>query len=109
MSRKVNPRHPGAFIKMEILEPLDLSPAGASAALCVSPADLSPLLNERVPLSPEMALRLEKAFGVRMDTLLRMQTADEIAEARGHEAEIQASPHVAKDKKDAHPPFNKTE
>jgi plasmid maintenance system antidote protein VapI len=55
---------------------------------------LSALLNQRSALSPEMALRLEKAFGVKMDTLLRMQTAYEIAQARSREDEIRVEKYA---------------
>ncbi len=54
------------------------------------------LLNGRAALSPEMALRAEKAFGPKMDTLLRMQTAFEIAEVREREANIKVKRYVAK-------------
>ena len=76
--RMVRPAHPGQFIRMEVIEPLDLSVTQAAKALGVTRAALSALLNGRAALSPEMALRIEKAFGPRMDTLLRMQTAYEI-------------------------------
>lgn len=67
------PAHPGGFLKMEIIEPLGLSVTDAARALGVTRSALSALLNERAALSPEMALRVEKAFGVSMDTLMRMQ------------------------------------
>jgi addiction module HigA family antidote len=88
MIRVAQPAHPGQFIRMEIVEPLELSVTEAAKILGVTRPALSALLNARAALSPEMALRIEKAFGVKMDTLLRMQTAYEIAEARRHEADI---------------------
>lgn len=97
MSHMAKPSHPGRFIRMEIIEPLELSVTDAAKALRVTRPALSALLNERASLSPEMALRLEKAFGVKMDTLLRMQTAYEIAEARSHEAEIDVAPYARRD------------
>ncbi len=69
----LRPPHPGVFIREEILEPLDLSVARAAEVLGVRRATLSDLVNGKAALSPEMALRIEKAFGVSMDTLLRMQ------------------------------------
>jgi len=81
---------------MEVIEPLDLSVTEAAKVLGVSRPALSALLNGRAALSPDMALRIEKAFGAKMDTLLRMQTAYEIAEARGREAEIKVKRYVAK-------------
>lgn len=80
--RLMAPSHPGSFIKAEIIEPLGLSVTDASKVLGVTRPALSALLNERASLSPEMALRIEKAFGVKMDTLLRMQTSYDIAAQR---------------------------
>jgi addiction module HigA family antidote len=64
--RMKNPAHPGGFVKSEIIEALGLSVTDAAQALGVTRATLSTLLNERQRLSPEMALRIEKAFGVSM-------------------------------------------
>ena len=68
----MTPPHPGGFIRTEILEELGLSVTRAAGLLGVRRATLSDLLNEKAGLPPEMALRIEKAFGVSMDTLLRM-------------------------------------
>jgi antitoxin HigA-1 len=86
--RLKTPAHPGEFVKSEILEPLALSVTAAAQALGVTRAALSALLNERASLSPEMALRIEKAFGVSMDTLMRMQSSFDIARTRKREGEI---------------------
>jgi addiction module HigA family antidote len=83
-----NPPHPGDFIRTEILEPARLSVTAAAKALRVSRPALSSLLNSKAGLSGEMALRIEKAFGVKMDTLMRMQLAYEIARTRMREKEI---------------------
>lgn len=69
----MKPPHPGSFIKTEIMDELNLSVAKAAEILDVRRATLSDLLNEKSALSPEMALRIEKAFDVGMDMLLRMQ------------------------------------
>src|SRR2546421_6825206 len=69
----MRPSHPGAFIREEILSELGLTVARTAEILKVRRATLSDLLNGNAALSPEMALRIEKAFGVNMDTLLRMQ------------------------------------
>lgn len=69
----MKPSHPGAFIRVEILDELGLSVGKAAEVLGVRRATLSDLVNEKAKLSPEMALRVEKAFGINMDTLLRMQ------------------------------------
>ena|SRR6266566_2394993 len=82
-----NPPHPGDFIRTEIIEPAGLS-VTAAAALQVSRPALSSLLNGKADLSGDMALRIEKAFGVKMDTLIRMQSAYDIAQTRKREKEI---------------------
>ncbi len=86
--RLKNPPHPGGFVRTEVIDPLDLSVTGAAEALGVTRPALSAFLNERSSLSPEMALRIEKAFGVSMDTLMRMQNSYDISVARGREGEI---------------------
>ncbi len=83
-----NPPHIGDFIRTEIIEAHSLSVTRGALALGVTRQALSTLLNGHSGLSPAMALRIEKAFGVKMDTLLRMQTAYEIAQARAMEREI---------------------
>ena len=66
--RMKDPAHPGGFVRSEILDALELSVTDAAAALGVTRAALSALLNERAALSADMAIRIEKAFGVSMDT-----------------------------------------
>lgn len=92
--RLKNPAHPGGFIKHEIIEPLGLSVTAAADVLGVTRATLSTLLNERAHLSPEMALRIEKAFGVSMDTLMRMQNSYDIAQTRKLADSIKVAPYV---------------
>ena len=96
MIRMARPAHPGQFIRMEILEPLELSVTMAAKILGVTRPALSALLNGRTALSSDMALRIEKAFGPKIDTLLRMQTAYDIAEARDREGDIKVKRYVAK-------------
>jgi antitoxin HigA-1 len=91
--RMKSPAHPGGFVKSEIVEPLGLSVTAAAQALGVTRATLSTFLNEHSQLSSEMALRIEKAFGVSMDTLMRMQNSYDIAQARKREGEIQVKPY----------------
>jgi antitoxin HigA-1 len=91
MIRLARPAHPGQFIRMEIIEPLGLSVTKAAAVLGVTRPALSALLNGRASLSPAMALRIEKAFGPKMDTLLRMQTAYDIAAARERAGQIKVN------------------
>src|ERR1700734_2667462 len=83
-----SPPHPGDFIRTEIIAPAGLSVTAAAAALHVSRPALSSLLNGKADLSGDMALRLEKAFGVKMDTLMRMQASYDIVQTRKREKQI---------------------
>jgi len=87
-----NPPHPGDLIRTEIIKPTGLSVTAAAAALGVSRPALSSLLNSKAGLSGDMALRIEKAFGVRMDTLMRMQSSYEIAQTRKRSNRIHVRP-----------------
>ena len=89
----MKPPHPGALIREEILEELKLSVTRAAEVLGVRRATLSDLVNEKAALSPEMALRIEKAFGVSMDTLLRMQAWYDTNAMRQREGEINVAPY----------------
>ena len=86
-----NPPHPGDFIRTEIVEAAGLSVTAAAAALRVSRPALSSLLNGKAGLSGEMALRIEKAFGVKMD--MRMQASYDIAQTRKRENAIRVRPY----------------
>jgi addiction module HigA family antidote len=90
--RMLKPPHPGSFIRSEVIEPHGLSVTAAAQVLGVTRPALSNLLNARASLSPEMALRIEKAFGPKMDTLLRMQTSYDIARTRLRGGEISVAP-----------------
>lgn len=94
--RLKNPAHPGGFVKSEIIEALELSVTDAAKVLGVTRPALSALLNQRAALSPEMALRIEKAFGVSMDTLMRMQNSYEIAQTRRRAGQIKVARFVRK-------------
>src|SRR5882724_2337118 len=94
--RMKRPAHPGGFVKHEVIEPAGLSVTAAAQVLGVTRATLSTLLNERASLSPEMALRIEKAFGVSMDTLMRMQNSYDIAQIRERASEIKVARFIAK-------------
>lgn len=80
--------HPGAWLRTEIVEPHGLNVTQAAGKLHVTRQAMSNLLNGNAGLSAEMAIRFEKAFGVRADTMLRMQAAHDLAAARAREAEI---------------------
>src|SRR5829696_8602846 len=87
-ARMRHPVHPGEFIRAEILEPLDLTVTAAAQVLQVSRPALSSLLNGQADLSGDMALRIEKAFGVRMETLMRMQSSYDFVRTRQREKTI---------------------
>lgn len=89
-----NPPHPGELIKTEILDPLGLSVSRAAEILKVRRATLSDLLHGKASLTPEMALRIEKAFGPDMNHLLRMQLAYDIARARRQSRAIAVKRYV---------------
>lgn len=86
--RMMNPPHPGDFISTEIIKPLGLSVVAAAKVLGVSRPALSNLLNGNAGLSGDMALRIEKAFGVKMDTLMHMQSSYDIARTRERQGNI---------------------
>jgi addiction module HigA family antidote len=91
MALKMHPSlavHVGSWLKTEIVEPASVSVTVLAEHFGVSRQALSTLLNGNANLSADMALRFEKAFGVKADTLLRMQTAYELAQARAHAGEI---------------------
>lgn len=88
-----NPAHPGTIIRDEVLVPLGLSVTAAAAALGVARPTLSNVVNTRAALSPEMAVRVEKAFGPKADHLLRVQLAYDLAQVRQRESEIQVEPY----------------
>ncbi len=86
---RMTPSHPGDFIRTEIIEDLGLSVTRAAEILGVRRATLSDLLNAKSSLSPEMALRVEKAFGSSMSMLLRMQAWHDAAQMRTCSDDIQ--------------------
>ena len=80
--------HPGEWLKTELVDAYGLSVTIAAEKLGVTRQAMSNLLNGNAGLSAEMAIRFEKAFGVRADTLLRMQAAHDLAQARTREGDI---------------------
>ena len=92
MAIKLHPSfavHPGEWLRSEIVEPHGLNVTVAAEKLHVTRQAMSNLLNGNAGLSAEMAIRFEKAFGIRADTLLRMQAAFDLAQARAREKEIE--------------------
>lgn len=80
--------HPGDWLKSEIVDHHGVTVSHLATCFHVTRQTLSNLFNGHTALSAEMAIRFEKAFGVRADTLLRMQTAYDLAQARAHADEI---------------------
>ena len=83
-----NPLHPGLSVRHDCIEPLDLSITEAADILGVTRQTLNNLVNGKSGISPEMAIRLDKAFGGGAETWLRLQMAYDLAQARKHEGEI---------------------
>jgi addiction module HigA family antidote len=94
--RMKHPVHPGQFVKEIVLEPLGLNVSEAAKALGVTRVALSRLVNGQASLSPEMAIRLDKAFGADMETLMRMQSSYDIARAKERQGSIQVAPFQPK-------------
>jgi antitoxin HigA-1 len=83
-----NPVHPGRIVKHDCLEPLRLSVAEGAKILGVSRQALNNVITGKSGISPEMAIRLTKAFGSTEETWLRMQLAYDLAAARKDESKI---------------------
>jgi addiction module HigA family antidote len=83
-----NPVHPGRIVKHDCLEALDLSVTAAAKVLGVTRQTLNNIVNEKTGISPEMAIRLSKAFGSTPESWLQMQVNYDLAEARRHESKI---------------------
>ena len=91
MAIKIHPSfaiHAGAWLKTEIVEAHGVSVNDLAQAFGVSRQSISALLNGRASLSADMAIRFEHAFGVKAETLIRMQARYELGKAREHEADL---------------------
>ena len=88
-----NPPHPGRSIRENCLAPLGLSVTKAAEVLGVARHTLSRVLNGHAAISPDMAIRLEKAGWSSADFWLRRQTSYDLAEARKGEDRIQVKPY----------------
>jgi antitoxin HigA-1 len=97
--RVKNPVHPGAFVKTEIIEPLGLSVTAGARAVDITREAFSAFLNEKADLSADMAIRLEKAFGLPMETLMRMQCTFDIAQAHARKDKIKVDRYIPPPKK----------
>ena len=87
-----NPPHPGTVVRTEIIEAHSLTVTAAAKVLGVSRQALSNLLNGQADLTGDMALRIEKAFGQKMETLMGMQSAYDIFQTRQRERKIKVRP-----------------
>lgn len=90
-----SPSHPGEIIREEVISPLGLDVTKAAAVLGVTRPALSRVLNEKAALSPEMALRIEMAFGPKADHLMRIQLSYDMARARQKVGKLQVSTEYA--------------
>ncbi|MDA0218092.1 MAG: HigA family addiction module antitoxin [Proteobacteria bacterium] len=83
-----SPPHPGLSVRLDCLEPLGLTVTEAARGLGISRKQLSDIVSVRSGISPEMAIRLDKAFGGGAETWLRLQTAYDLAQAMQRSDEI---------------------
>src|ERR1700720_3938369 len=90
-----SPSHPGQVFYWGVLEPLDISVSEAARVLGVRRATLSAVVNERAALSPDLALRIEKAFGPKVDLMLRIQAAYDASQIRKRAKDIKVKRYVA--------------
>ena len=81
-TRTRKPTHPGALIRLDYMEPLSLSVTALAERLGVSRKHLSGIVNERAGVTPDMALRLSRAFGTTPGLWLNLQQAVELWEAQ---------------------------
>jgi antitoxin HigA-1 len=91
-----NPSHPGEVFYWGVLEPLNVSVSEAARVLGVRRATLSAMVNGRAALSPDLALRIEKAFGPEVGFMLRIQAAYDAAQVRKKSKAIKVKRYVAR-------------
>jgi len=84
-----NPPHPGRIVKQDCVEPLGMTITEAARALGVTRQALNNLVNGKAGISPEMAVRLSKAFGASPEMWLRLQANYELAQVRQDEIEVE--------------------
>lgn len=77
-----NPAHPGKILKMDYLEPLDISITAAAEGLGIARKNLSAIINQKAGISPEMSIRLSEAFNTTADFWLNLQTNYDLCKAR---------------------------
>ena len=97
-TRTRKPTHPGALIRLDYMEPLSLSVTALAERLGVSRKHLSGIVNERAGVTPDMALRLSRAFGTSPGLWLNLQQAVELWEAQrtsGGWEKVEALPGIS--------------
>jgi antitoxin HigA-1 len=92
-----NPPHPGRSVRNACLEPLGLSVTDGAKLLGVTRQALNNVINGKSGISPEMAIRLTKAFGSTPETWLQMQLAYDLAQARKNEHRIKVNRYRARE------------
>jgi addiction module HigA family antidote len=97
------PPHPGLSVRHDCIEPLGLTITETAEILGVTRQALNNLVNGKSGISPEMAIRLDKAFGGSAETWLRLQMAYNLAQARRHEADIKVKRGARRKLDDPHP------
>jgi antitoxin HigA-1 len=83
-----NPPHPGRIVRQDCVEPLKLTITGAAKVLGVTRQALNNLVNAKAGISPEMAVRLSKAFGGSPEVWLRLQANYDLAQLRQHRIDV---------------------
>jgi antitoxin HigA-1 len=94
--RLKDPCHPGLFLKSEVIEPMGLSITQAAAILGITRPALSNFLNAHSSLSANMAIRIQQAFGLRLETMMRMQNSYDIAQALKCKSQIKLKRYMGK-------------
>ena len=84
--------HPGPWLKRQVVEPFGVNVKALAAHLDVSRQNLSNVFNDHTALSADLAIRFEMAFGLKAETLLRMQAAYDLAQARTRKGDIRVAP-----------------
>jgi len=92
--RMKNPPHPGQSVRYDCLEPLGLTVTEGAEILGVRRQTLNNLVNGKTGISPEMAIRLDKAFGGGSETWLRLQAAYDLAQAEKNAKHIHVKRYV---------------
>jgi antitoxin HigA-1 len=83
-----NPPHPGRIVRQDCIDPLELTITEAARALGITRQALNNVVNGKAGISPEMAVRLSKAFGGSAEMWLRLQSNYDLAQIKQDEIDI---------------------